>query len=648
MKRNFILLAALALNLGVVAQQQDPVLMRINNKDITRSEFEYIYNKNNSNNDLDKKTLNEYVDLFVNFKLKVAAAEDAGVDTTKAFKTEFNGYRQQLAKPYLTDSSVDDANAMEVYNRMKENVEAWHILVKLKPDATKEEIQDAYNKAERARQRIANGEVFDKVAREVSEDPSVVQNGGYLGYFTSMQMVYPFEDAAYKLKTGEISEPVRSDFGYHIIKVTNRRPDIGKVLVAHIFKYLPQDVSKEKENEATVQMDSIYNALQNGADFAELAKMFSDDKGTAVRGGELPWIGFRQTVKEFEDVAFALNKEEMSKPFHSPNGIHIVKLIDRKEIESFDEKKDEILRRLSRQGRGDKGVEVLVARLKNDYKFQVNDAAYADFENLIKSVAPGDSLFDVKAVSLNKVLCTVNGQPYNQQDFVAFLKNHRGNWKLDVTETLKSAFDGYTTKTILAYEDTQLDKKYPDFGHLMREYRDGILLFDISNRLVWDKASKDDEGLDVFFKKNKGNYVWDTPRFKGAILHCTDKKVADNVKKLMKKTAEDEWASTIKKTFNNDSVSVVKIEKGLYVKGDNKYVDNLVFKTGVAFEAAKDYPYTTTVGKLLKKGPESYKDVRGPVTADYQNFLESAWIKELRGKYKVEINEEVLKTVNNH
>ena len=204
MKKNLLFFAALALNVSAFAQQQDPVLMRINNKDVTRSEFEYIYNKNNSNNELDKKTLDEYVDLFVNFKLKVAAAEEAGLDTTKAFNNEFNGYRQQLAKSYLTDASVDEANALATYNRLKENVEASHLLIRLQPNATPEQVTDAYNKAERARQRIINGEPFDKVAREVSEDPSVAQNGGYLGYFTALQMIRPFEDVAYSLKVGEI------------------------------------------------------------------------------------------------------------------------------------------------------------------------------------------------------------------------------------------------------------------------------------------------------------------------------------------------------------------------------------------------------------------------------------------------------------
>ena len=640
MKKNLFLIAALSLNFGVFAQQADPVLMRINDKDITRSEFEYIYNKNNSNNELDKKTLDEYVDLFVNFKLKVAAAEEAGLDTTKAFRNEFQGYRQQLTKAYLTDESVDEANALEVYDRMKENVEASHILIRLAPNATEEEVTDAYNRAERARQRILNGEAFDKVAREVSEDPSAAQNGGYLGYFTALQMVYPFEDAAYKLKNGELSEPVRTDFGFHVIKVTNRRPDIGKVLVAHIFKFLPQDASKEKESAVEAQMDSIYNVLKQGADFAELAKTLSEDKGTATRGGELPWIGLHQTVKEFEDVAFGMNKDEISKPFHSPNGVHIVKMIDRKQIEPFAEKKDEIIRRLNRQGRGNKGVEALVERLKKEYNFSMNNENVAKVKLALGNIAEAkkDSTKN-GAASVSGNLFVLAGKSYPAQEFV--------NWAANRSENPDKLIADYVSKEVLDYEDTCLEKKYSDFGHLMQEYRDGILLFEISNRQVWDKASKDDEGLAVFFKDNKSNYSWDTPRFRGVIIHSTDKSIEKEARKLAKKNPEEEWVNVMRKSFNNDSVTVVKVTKGLYVKGDNKYVDKLVFKTG-SFEPMNDFPYTFTIGKKLKKGPETYKDVRGPVTADYQNYLEAAWIKELRGKYKVEINQEVLKTVNNH
>ena len=640
MRKDIVLFAGLALSTCAFAQQKDQVLMRINNKDITRSEFEYIYNKNNSNNELDKKSLDDYVNLFVNFKLKVTAAEAEGVDTTKNFRDELQGYRHQLTKSYLTDDSVDVAYAREMYNRLKENVEASHILVRCKPDATPEDSLNAYHKAERARQRILKGEEFEKVAREVSEDPSVKQNGGNLGYFTALQMVAPFEDVVFSLKKGEVSKPVRTDFGYHVIKLTNRRPDMGKVLVAHILKFLPQDVTREQENKAKIQIDSIYDALQKGADFATVAKKCSEDQGTASRGGELPWIGFRQTVKEFEDVAFSLNKGEISKPFRSPSGLHIVKLIDRKPIESFEEKKDEVIRRLERQGRGEKGVDALVEKLKKEYNFSFNEKGVNEVKSLMKNIQAGkDSLTSAQAKSLSGDLFTLGGTNYPIKGFIDWAKSHPGN--------VQKQLNGYAHSSILSYEDNQLEQKYPEFGHLMQEYRDGILLFDISNRMVWDKASKDEKGLATFFEENKANYKWDSSRFKGIIVHCKDKKTAKAVSKLTKKNPEEEWVSVIRKSLNNDSTTVVKVEKGLFVKGDNKYVDELKFKSGKA-DPVKDYPVTIVIGKLLKNGPESYKDVRGPVTADYQNYLEADWIKELRDKYKVEINQQILKTVNNH
>ncbi len=640
MKKEIILFVGLTLSTCAFSQQKDQILMRINNKDITRSEFEYIYNKNNSNNELDKKSLDEYVDLFVNFKLKVAAAEGEGVDTTRAFRDEFLGYRQQLAKSYLTDESIDEANARVIYERLKENVETSHILIRCKPDATSEDTLAAYRKAERARQRILNGEDFEKVAREVSEDPSVKQNGGNLGYFTALQMVAPFEDTAYSLRNGEVSKPVRTEFGYHIIKTTNRRPDMGKVLVAHIFKFLPQNVTKEQEKKVMAQIDSIYGALQQGANFEELAKKCSDDKSTAQRGGELPWIGFRQTVKEFENTVFSLEKNEISKPFRSPSGMHIVKLIDRKDIEPFEEKKDEIIRRMNRQGRGGKGVEALVERLKTEYHFVYDDNGVNAVKNLMKNIQAGkDSLTSANAMKLSGDLFVLNGTNYPVKGFVNWARSRQGS----AEKLLKE----YTLNSVLDYEDSRLEQKYPEFGHLMQEYRDGILLFDVSNRRVWDKASKDESGLATFFEENKANYKWTSPRFKGVIVHCKDKKTAKAVKKLTKKNPEEDWANVIRKSLNNDSVTVVKVEKGLFAKGDNKYVDKDKFKGG-NIEPLKDYPVTIVVGKMLKNGPESYKDVRGPVTADYQNYLEADWIKELKGKYKVEINQQILKTVNNH
>ena len=643
MKKIFLFFTVLAWGAFAGAQEEDPVLMRIDGKDITRSEFEYIYNKNNANSGVDKKSLDEYVGLFVNFKLKVAEAEEAGLDTTMAFRKEFNGYRRQLAQAYLTDASVDEANALSAYNRLKENVEAYHLLIRVQPNASESEIADAYDRAELARQRALAGEDFETLAREVSEDPSVSNNGGYLGYFTAMQMIRPFEDAAYALQPGEVSEPVRTDFGFHVIKVTGRRPDIGRVLAAHIFKRVPQDATPEQEQQAKAKIDSIYNVLKAGGDFAEMAKAESDDKATGIRGGALPWFGVHQTMKEFEDVAFSLGKDEISKPFRTAAGYHIVKVSDRAQLEPFEEKKEEIMRRLTRMGEGNKGVEALVARLKQEYGFRLDTAGMASAKTTLECLGEiaGDSTVSVKPQAVGN-LFVLAGKEYPAQGFVDWAENKSGQ--------IDRLLEQYVSNQVLMYEDSRLEEKYPDFGHLMQEYRDGILLFEISNQKVWDKASKDEDGLARYYEDNKRDYAWNTPKFKGIVLHCVDSKTLKNAKKALKKQKwpEEEWSGKLHETFNNDSVSVVQASKlRLFVEGDDPYVDKLVFKEG-SFEPMEGFPVTGVYGKLLKKGPESYKDVRGPVTADYQNYLEEEWVKTLRSKYKVEIDEEVLKTVNNH
>ena len=472
MKRAFALLAVAALNMNVWSQQ-DPIIMRVNGKEITRSEFEYSYNKNNSERSLDKKTLSEYAQLFVDFKLKVAAAEELRLDTLSSFRNEFKGYRDQQAQEYLVDDSFIEKEARRVY------------------DATKQNIGEA-----------------------------------------------------------------------------------GLIRTAHILIRIPQDADQLTQERAKSRMDSIYNVLQNGGEFSQLATRFSEDPGSARQGGMLPWLYAKQIYPEFANAAYSLNVNEISKPFLSPAGIHIVKMLERKQLEPFEEQRDDIYAFLERNGVRSRAIEA-----KRDFLF----------------------------------------------------KEYGGAIKLE---------------EVLAYEDSQLETKYPEFGHLMQEYHDGLLLFEVSNLCVWDKAAQDEDGLQKYFKKHKSDYSWDAPRYKGAVLHCANKDVAKQLKKKLKKMPEEQWKSYIQTEFNKDSVQLVRMEKGLYKIGDNAYVDNLAFKQG-ELKPLKNYPYPVLLGKVLKKGPESYKDVRGALTADYQNKLEVEWIKELRDKYTVEINEEVLETVNN-
>ena len=651
MKRLLSLAFPLAVALAANAQgQTDPVLMEIGGKQIKRSEFEYIYNKNNSASTVEKKDLDEYVDMFINFKLKVLEAENAGIDTTQAFRKEFAGYRAQLAKGYLTDKEVDEDYVRCVYERLKENVRASHILIDCPEGALPADTLRAYERAMEVYRLLESGADFEETARRMSDDKSVKYNGGDLGYFTALQMVPTFEAAVYALQPGEVSLPVRSRFGYHVIKMTDRRPDRGKVHVAHIFKHIPQDAGQDKVDKAMAQMDSLYAAIMAGADFAELAKTYSDDKVSAQRGGELGWIGMRQTIPEFENKIFAMSDGEVSKPFATPVGIHIVKRFEHRLIEPYDVKHDQIVMMLNRMGENDRGQKALIARLKKEYAMSDTDQ---DTYGMLLSLAPdaqlGDSAYVAALGGRDDVLFTLDGKSYGVQGFIDFVNGNSRFNKGSRAVVLSRLMDMYRDRVVLDYEDSRLEDKYPEFALLVNEYRDGILLFDISNREVWDKASSDEEGLEAYFKKHRRDYRWDEPHFKGIVVHCVRDSLEQPVKRLLKDKDYAAWMTELRKAYMSDSVKLVRAEKGLYVKGDNKYVDYFKFK-GEAFDQPEGFPYTFIYGKLLKRKPEDFRDVRGQVSADYQNYLEKEWVASLRKKYadQIIIHKDVLETVNKH
>ena len=467
------LIAAALIAQSTAFAQSDPTVMTVNGQPVSRSEFEYSYNKNNTGGVIDKKTVEEYVDLFVNYKLKVAAALDARLDTLTSFKKEFAQYRDQQVRPTLiTDNDVEQ-EARKIYTTTKESI-------------------------------------------------------------------------------GEQ----------------------GLIRPAHIFLMLGQKAPQEDIAKAKTRIDSIYAALKAGADFGELARQLSQDPGSARNGGELPWISRNQTLKEFEDVAFKLNAGEMSEPFMSPAGYHIVLLKERKQLEPYDSLRTSIM-------------------------------AYIEQRKLREGI-------------INRKLDTLATQA-------------------DISK------EEYMTRRA-----DSLRAADPEMDNLIKEYHDGLLLYEISNRHVWEKAAKDEAGLKAYFEKNKNKYAWNTPRFKGMAYHVKTKDDIKAVKNSVKKIPFTDWADTLRKTFNNDSTIRIRVEKGIFKKGDSTLVDRDVFKQKVKTTPMKDYPFDATYGKILKKGPEEYTDVKGLVTADYQDMLEKEWVKELRKKYTVTVDKEVLKTVNNH
>lgn len=474
MKFKSLLAAMLIVASSAGAQTADPVVMTINGKPVLRSEFEYSYNKNNSETVVDKKSVADYVPLFVNYKLKVLAAEAAGIDTTSAFRKEFLSYRDQQVRPSFINDDDVEAEARKIYKETQTRIDS---------------------------------------------------NGGLV------------------------------------------RP-------SHILLMLKQNATQAEQDAAKLRADSIYTALVKGANFADLARRLSDDKGSASRGGDVSWVQKGQTVKEFEDVVFALKKGELSKPFLSPFGYHIVKLMDKQNFFPYDTLRADIRRFIDQRG----------------------------------------------------------------------LRDHIVSQKLD--SLAKAAQPATTVQSLLDKRADEMAAKDPALRNLIREYHDGLLLYEVSNRLVWDKAAKDEAGLAAFFKKNRKRYAWTEPRFKGIAYNCKDAADVEAVKRSIKKVDFDDWAETLRKQFN-DSTLRIKVVKGIFKKGDNALVDREIFQVDTTYTAPKGYEHTAVFGKKLK-APKTYDDVRELVVADYQEYLEKQWIADLRKQYPVVLNEEALATVNKH
>lgn len=473
MKSKLLLGAMLLCGTLSFAQNADPVIMTINGTDVLRSEFEYSYNKNNTADVIDRKTIQEYVGMFINYKLKVEAAKEAGLDTMISFQKEFANYRDQQIKPALVTDQDLEAEARKIY--------------------------------EQTRQRIDN-------------------NG-------------------------------------------------GMVQVAHILIAMRQQATPEEERAAKVRVDSIYQALRNGADFGSLAKQLSQDPTTAQKGGDLPYIVKGQTLKEFEDQAWRLQDGELSQPFLSPAGWHIMLKKSHRNFFSYADQREHIMKYLDQQ------------RIR-------------------------DRIATVKLDTLAKQLNSTPAQ-------------------------------------MLANKQAEMEAKDSSLKYLIKEYHDGLLLYEISNRHVWAKAQKDEHGLMQYFKKNKKKYKWEEPRFKGVAYRAREEKDIKAVRKLLKKTPFERWEEQLRTTFNTDSVLRIRAEKGIFKKGDNALVDHEVFKVHTLPKQIEGYPYSAVYGKKLKS-PKVMDDVRPLVVTDYQEYLESQWVNDLRQKYTVTVNEDIVKTVNNH
>ena len=620
---------------AIAASKKNPVLMTVNGKAVTLSEFEYMYHKNNQQQ-VAEQPLEQYLEMFKTYKLKVADAEAAGIDTTAAFIKEYNGYRNELAMPYLKDTVVEENLRKQIYEHMKYNVLASHVMLPLGKDDAENDLYK--NRLDSLRQRIIAGEPFDSIALKYSVDPSVKRNGGSQGYVAVGRFPYQFEDVVYTTPIGEVSEPFTTPFGWHIVKTFDRQPDAGKVLVGHILKMYPQGADEAAKAAIAAKVDSLYNLVIEGADFEELARKESEDRGSARKGGKLPYFGKGEMVPEFEKVSFELKPGEVSKPFATRYGVHFVKKYEDKPLGSYAECRDQLSGYV--ESRGDVAIQSKVEQLKKQYKFSLNNKVVNRLKGETQLPDSLDTAFIERCIASTETLFTLDGKKYPVSLLGESLKGMGRATGSVAIKIIDEKINSLVRTTVLNYEKDMLEKNNADFGNLVREYRDGMLLFEISNRNVWEKATTDTEGLKTFFEANRSNYRWDTPKDKGYLIETTSDSITSLVKAELATVALDTMAQHLRKTFSKD----VKITRVLAAKGENAKIDSEVFGAAKVKSEGRFVDYFVFGGKLIAK-PEEVADVRGAVVADYQNYLEQQWIDTLRGKYPIWVDKKVLNMV---
>lgn len=628
------------------AQVKDPqILMTVGKQPVTLAEFKSMYYKNLPKDSIkSQKALNNYLNLFIEFRLKVNAALDAKLDTTPSFTQEMAEYRGKLAEPYMRDQNVEDMLIKEAYDRMHTDVRASHILIKVGPDAAPEDTLAAYKKIMGIRSKIVKKQLtFEKAAEEYSDDTYSKANGGDLGYFTSLEMVYPFETAAYTQKISEISMPIRTKFGYHLIKVTDKRPDAGEVKVAHIMLRTPPHMGPGDSAKIKNRIDSIYNLIKQGGNFADLAMKYSQDPSSGRMGGVLPQFGVGRMPAPFEKASFSLkNIGDVSQPVRTRFGWHIIKLIDRKSIPPFDSIKDAITERVEKDTRSELATKALIAEVKKKYDYKENTEAVKAFYKVVDASFYSGKWNADKAKGLTDNIFTIGGISVTQRDFAQYLAHHQMSGENKGGEyAVNILYPKFADEECLKYKNAQLEREYPAFAEMLQEYRDGILLFDITDKMVWSKALQDTSGLKKFYEDHKTNYMW-PERADASIYTCTTSKIAKEVKKLIKNGKSD---NDILADINTKDIDALSIKSNTFEKKDNPLVD-ANWKKGLSDDQAQNGKVVfVNVRKVMQPQPKSLDEARGVITTDYQNYLMNQWVTGLKAKYPVQINKQALSQV---
>lgn len=627
------------------ADLSSSVLFHYGEDSVMADDFVYVYLKNNRDlledlsEDEVEASVREYMDLYVNFKLKVKAAYNAGMDRETAFIKEFTQYRDQLAKPYMVENRYKENLIREAYERMSQEVHASHILINVPEDS--EDTLSYYREADSLRQLALEGASFSMLAEEHSDDPSAPQNGGNLGYFSALQMVYPFENAAYKTEVGSISEPVRTQFGYHIIKVHDKRPSQGNVKVAHIMIRHEEGDPTDETSSAYARAEEIYEELQTGADWNELTERFSEDVSTRANGGELPYFGTGGMLKSFEEAAFALEEEgQISKPVKTRYGWHVLKLIDRKGLEPLDELRPTIERKVQRILQLGEMQEDMIDMLRQENEYQANARNIRSAQLYLQ----GES--EVAKPEAEMKLFSLKNADFNFAQLEQYLQDKNIALPLD-NDRVTTIYQEFEEEMILNNEESNLAEKYPDFRMLLQEYKEGILLFNIMERRVWNKANQDTEGLNQYYARNKDDYQWKR-RMDASIIEASEQATLEQVKeKLEMQESTEATIAEIAKELQQPDALALQVFSDVYEEGEElSQAESVIYETewteGLHEVSHNAMHYLIVVREVLEPRLKTLEEVKGLVIADYQRQLDKEWVRELREKFPVSIDERVL------
>tara|TARA_B110000971_G_scaffold60781_1_gene62032 strand:- start:2195 stop:4138 length:1944 start_codon:yes stop_codon:yes gene_type:complete len=625
---------------------QNNTILEIDNQTVNKIEFEQIYWKNKKEKIATKEDLDEYIQLFINFKLKVIAAEDLGLDTTKKFIDELSGYRVQLEKPYLIDTSINEDLINEAYYRTINEVNASHIMTKLGPNPSSEDTLKAFNKIKDIRNKIISGKVgFEEAAEELSEDPYARSSKGNLGYFNAFKMLYSFECAAYNTPIGKISDIVRTKYGYHIVKPNSIRKAKGRVKTSHI---MITTSLKTENNLSKEKINAIYKDLvEKTKTFEELAVEFSEDRKSAKNGGEIGWINSGGNFyPEFEEAVFSLNIDgEFSKPFKTPNGWHIVKRLNYEPVGDLKSMSYNLKNKIQKDARAQKTKSSFINKLKIEYQLK-NLLNMKELITIIKNKNFNyENMEDNKKIkTIKNTLLTFSNISCTNYDYVEYLLKSKSIEKNKIDQNLiKQQFEKFINQKIIDFEKTQLEAKHPDFKALMKEYRDGILLFEISDQKIWTKAIKDTAGLKEFYALNKATWIWPN-RVNGTLFTSESKKTLKKVSSL--KT---------KKSLSNDSIMSILNKDNLFnLKYENKIIDdfskyNLTFdQLNKGYNGPFNYEEKLVLIYVEEKLPQRNKELKeaeGIIVSAYQNYLEDQWLTRLKKNHTITINHNTLYSI---